>query len=224
MLTSVIIPTLNEARVIGAAARSLAEVRGEREVIVVDGGSADATAQIARECGLRVVAAPRGRGGQMNAGARAARGDALLFLHADTRLPADALELIEHTLAAPGVCGGHFNLRFDGETREARLLTRLYPRLRPFGLCYGDSAIFVRREVFEAIGGYREVALFEDCDLYRRLRRAGRFVRLERHAVTSSRRFEGRFVRTFALWAALQALYWLGVHPNLLARVYRPVR
>jgi rSAM/selenodomain-associated transferase 2 len=224
MLTSVIIPTLNEARVIGAAARSLADLRGAFEVIVADGGSADATVEIARARGLRVVAAPRGRGVQMNAGAHAARGDVLLFLHADTRLPADALELVERALSAPEVCGGHFNLRFDGETREAKLLTRLYPRLRPFGLCYGDSAIFVRRGVFEAVGGYREVALFEDCELYRRLRRAGRFARLERQAVTSSRRFEGRFARTFALWASLQALYWLGVPPNLLARAYKPAR
>ena len=91
-------------------------------------------------------------------------------------------------------------------------------------MCYGDSAIFVRREIFEELGGYRDYAIFEDCDLFRRLRRRGKFIRLQAKAVTSSRRFEGRFIRTFALWSVMQALYWLGVHPNLLNRLYRPLR
>jgi glycosyltransferase involved in cell wall biosynthesis len=168
--------------------------------------------------------APRGRGRQMNAGARLAEGETLLFLHADTRLPENALELIAGALADEMVCGGNFSLTFGGETREARLLTRIYPLLRLGGMLYGDSAIFARRGVFERLGGYREYPIFEDCDLYRRIRRLGRFARLNERATTSSRRFEGRFIRTFALWSLMQVLYWLGVRPEFLNRLYKPLR
>jgi rSAM/selenodomain-associated transferase 2 len=223
-LVSIIIPTLNEATTMRDLAASLGRLRGEFEVIVCDGGSADATVKTARQCGLRVIEAPRGRGPQMNAGAKLAEGETLLFLHADTRLPEDALGLVADALADDRVCGGNFSLTFGGDTREARLLTRLYPFLRLGGMLYGDSAIFARRGVFDRMGGYREYPIFEDCDLYRRMRRMGRFVRLNACATTSSRRFEGRFIRTFALWSLMQALYWLGVHPNLLNRLYKPLR
>jgi len=205
-------------------AASLGSLRGEFEVIICDGGSADATAETARQCGLRVIEAPRGRGPQMNAGARLAKGETLLFLHADTRLPEDAVALVADALTDDGVCGGNFSLIFGGDTRAARLLTRIYPFLRLGGMLYGDSAIFVRRRVFDRLDGYREYPIFEDCDLYRRMRRLGRFVRLNACATTSSRRFEGRFIRTFALWSLMQVLYWLGVNPNLLNRLYKPLR
>ncbi len=224
MLISIIIPTLNENTTIRNAADSLARLRGDFEVIVADGGSADGTVETARDRGLRVIGAERGRGQQMNAGSRLARGDVLLFLHADTRLPDEALRLIKDVLQFPDVCGGNFSLVFDGGTREARLLTKIYPLLRIGGMCYGDSAIFVRRSVFEALGGYRAYPIFEDCDLYRRMRHVGKFVRLPTCATTSSRRFEGRFFRTFALWSLMQVLYWIGVNPNLLNRLYRPLR
>ena len=205
-------------------AASLGRLRGELEVIVCDGGSSDATVEIARQCGLRVIAAPRGRGRQMNAGAKLAKGDTLLFLHADTRLPENALALIANALAGEKVCGGNFSLIFAGGTQEARLLTGIYPFLRLGGMCYGDSAIFVRRCVFERLSGYRDYPIFEDCDLYRRMRRVGRFVRLSACATTSSRRFEGKFIRTFALWSLMQVLYWIGVNPNFLNRLYKPLR
>ena len=228
MSISIIIPTFNEATTIhalaGSLAASLAAGRGEVEIIVADGGSTDDTVELARASGLRVINAPRGRGQQMNAGAELATGDVLLFLHADTRLPDEALKLIEETLHDAKVCGGNFSLTFDGGTYEARLLTKLYPLLRLGGMCYGDSAIFVRRDVFESLGGYCNSPIFEDCDLYRRLRRAGTFVRLPAAAITSSRRFEGRFVRTFALWATMQTLYWLGVPAYWLNRMYKPLR
>lgn len=224
MLISIIIPTLNEETTIRSLAADLACLAGLAEVIVSDGGSEDGTAEMARDCGLRVIAAPRGRGGQMNAGARLARGAALLFLHSDTRLPAGALAEIARALREPEVCGGHFSLVFEGRTWEARALTRLYPLLRLGGMCYGDSGFFVRRQLFERAGGFRDYPIFEDCDLYRRLRRLGRFVRLPAAATTSSRRFEGRFLRTFALWSFLQVLYWLGVDPRRLDRIYKPVR
>jgi rSAM/selenodomain-associated transferase 2 len=221
---SIIIPTLNEKTTIRDAALALAGMSGNFEVIVVDAGSDDGTAEIAAESGLTVIDAPRGRGQQMNAGAGTAIGDALLFLHADTRLPKDALAIIEKACEDERVCGGNFGLIFDGGTLSARVLTMIYPLLRLGGMCYGDSGFFVRRTIFEESGGYRDYPIFEDCDLYRRLKRKGRFVRLPARATTSSRRFEGRFVRTFVFWSVLQILYWLGVDPVILGRLYKPVR
>jgi rSAM/selenodomain-associated transferase 2 len=221
---SIIIPTLNEAKTISKIVASLRKLSGEFEVIVADGGSADDTVSLAKTGDVRVIETVRGRGRQMNAGAQIASGDVLVFVHADTRLPESALAMIEKLLQDERVCGGNFSLVFDGCTREARLLTRIYPLLRLGGMCYGDSAIFIRRDVFERLGGYRDYSIFEDCDLYRRMRRIGKFVRLPAAAVTSSRRFEGRFVRTFALWATMQVLYWLGVDPNRLNRWYKPLR
>lgn len=224
MRLSIIIPTLNEATTMRDLAASLQPWHGQVEIIVADGGSTDGTAEIARACSLRVIHAARGRGQQMNAGARAASGEVLLFLHADTRLPAEALEMIESTLQDPCVCGGNFSLLFAGGTREARVLTKIYPVLRLGGMCYGDSALFVRRSVFERLGGYRDFPIFEDVDLFRRMKKQGRFVSLPACAVTSARRFEGRFMRTFALWSVLQVLYWLGVSPHKLERMYKPAR
>ncbi len=224
MKISIIIPTFNEEAIVQELATSLQRLRGDFEIIVADGGSQDETVRLARKCGLRVIETPRGRGQQMNAGAQLATGDTLLFLHADTRLPEGALAMIEDLLQDQRICGGNFNLVFDGGTREARLLTKMYPLLRLGGMCYGDSAIFIRRSVFDQLGGYRDYPIFEDCDLYRRMRKVGKFVRLRAAAMTSSRRFEGRFVRTFALWVMMQILYWLGVDPNRLNRWYKTLR
>lgn len=224
MYFSIIIPTLNESSTIDELAESLSGLEGDFEVIVADGGSSDGTDGMAKRYGWRVIQSPRGRGQQMNCGAAPAAGEVLLFLHADTRLPVDALTMIQRMLADAQVSGGNFNLRFSGASREARLLTRIYPLLRLGGMCYGDSAIFVRREIFSKTGGYRDFPLFEDVDLYRRIKRTGKFVRIPAYAITSSRRFEGRFIRTFALWSLLQVLYWLGVSPCRLNRLYRPLR
>ncbi|MFZ4626924.1 MAG: TIGR04283 family arsenosugar biosynthesis glycosyltransferase [Blastocatellia bacterium] len=230
---SIIIPTLEEEAAIRSLAESLRALltpqpgseESEVEILLADGGSKDGTVPKARALGWKVIESPqRGRGPQMNSGAARASGEILVFLHADTHLPPNALVRIEEALKDPQILGGNFSLVFAGETWESRWLTRLYPLLRLGGMCYGDSAFFVRRAVFESIGGYREYPIFEDCDLYRRLRRQGKFVRVPAKASTSSRRFAGRFFRTFALWSLLQVLYWLGVSPHRLAKLYRPFR
>lgn len=224
-MTSIVIPTLNEAAAIERTLRAARDVGWEKEIIVADGGSEDGTAEIAERCGAKVIRCGRGRGVQMRAGAAAARGDVLWFLHADTTAPVDAIRAIDRALSDPGVVGGNFSLLFEGSTRAARHLTWTYPKLRALGLSYGDAGIFVRRETYEAIGGFRPIALFEDVDLIRRLRKAGRFVHLDCRLTTSSRRFEGRnYARVWALWIALQVCYWAGVSPDRLARWYKHAR
>ncbi|HEX8559914.1 MAG TPA: TIGR04283 family arsenosugar biosynthesis glycosyltransferase [Pyrinomonadaceae bacterium] len=221
---SVIIPALDEARDIGATLDAAARA-GACELIVADGGSADATAEVARVRGARVVNAARGRGAQMRAGALAASGDILWFLHADTLAPPDAAARIAEALRDPRAVGGNFRVRFDGRSAAAGFLTWLYPRLRLLGLAYGDSAFFVRRAAYERAGGFKPFPIFEDLDLLRALWKQGRFVQADACVVTSSRRFEGRsFAHTFARWSFLQALYWLGVSPHALARLYAHVR
>jgi len=149
----------------------------------------------------------------------------LWFLHADTIVPADAVEFIDEAFRNPRVTAGNFDVRFSDRGSAARFMTWLYPQLRRLGLYYGDSAIFVRREAYEQVGGFKSFPIFEDLDLMKRLSRRGRVVHLPLVVVTSSRRFGGRnFPLTFARWAALQVLYWLGVDPSTLGRLYVPVR
>jgi rSAM/selenodomain-associated transferase 2 len=222
---SIIIPTLNEENSISQPLSALARMAEPVEIIIVDGGSLDETGRVVRAYGLRFIESERGRGAQMHKGVCAAKGTVLWFLHADTIPPPDAVKHIAESLRDPSVVGGNFGVRFDNQLFSAHCLAWFYRQLRTVGLCYGDSAMFVRREAYERSGGFKSLPIFEDLDFLRRLKTMGRFVHLSSAVITSGRRFEGgRFVSTFISWLALQLLYWLGVNPSRLVRLYAPVR
>jgi len=226
-LISVVIPTLNEARRLPGLLATLAGETAAHEVIVVDDGSTDGTGDIARDRGARLIAAPRGRGAQLAAGAAAAHGGVLFFLHADTRLPTGALAAISRALARhPAAVGGNFRLLFDGDDDFSRWLDGFYARIRAHGLYYGDSGIWIRRAAYDALGGIRPLALMEDYDLVRRLERAGETLCIDSPPlITSSRRFAGRRKwRIVAGWLAIHLLFHLRVPPALLARLYNSAR
>lgn len=223
---SIVIPTLNEAMRIGAVIRGLRKQDPDCQIVVVDGGSDDGTRQLAERAGASAYEASRGRGQQLALGAECCTGDIILFLHADTHLPDGALRAIRTALEDPGVVGGNFRTLFDGPTRFAAWLTGFYAWFRSRGLYYGDSAIFVRRYVYRAIGGIKPIALMEDYDFTRRLERSGRTVCIDSPAIeTSSRRFEGRRpIAIFTGWLLIHGLYHLGLPPRLLARIYDSTR
>lgn len=220
MKLAVVIPTLDESDRIVASVRS-AQAPGI-EVLVADGGSSDDTAERARRLGVRVIAAPRGRGHQLAAGARAVSGEVLLFLHADTLLPPGWPAAVTAALADPGVAGGFFDLRFEGDSPGLRLIewgARL--RVALLGLPYGDQALFVRRSVLEAIGGVPRTPLMEDVDLVQAVKRHGRLARVPLAVRTSERRYRsGGLLRTMLThWGALLA-WRVGVDRDRIARWY----
>ena len=218
---SIIIPALNEGGNIGPTLDSVRKSGPDIEVLLVDGGSTDHTTEVARTYGARVITSERGRGAQMHRGACEAQGTVLWFVHADTTVPTGAGDRIMSSMQDEHVVGGNFEVRFGGEQRAARFMTWLYPQLRRLGLCYGDSAIFVRRNVYFKVGGFKSFPIFEDLDLLRDLRKMGNFVHLPLTVATSARRFERRsFAVTLTRWAALQFLYWMGVSPKRLGRLY----
>ena len=220
---SVVIPTLNEAAQLPPLLDALAGEEAPHEVIVADGGSTDATAAIARAGGARVVGAPPGRGQQLREGAGQATGDVLLFLHADTVFPRGGLAAIAAALARdPGAPGGNFRLLFDGGDGFSRWLEGFYAWIRGRGIYYGDSGIFLRRQVYDRLGGVRPIALMEDYDLVRRLEKAGPTLCIaEPPLITSSRRFQGRRPVAIVLgWLRVHALYHLGADPERLAALY----
>jgi rSAM/selenodomain-associated transferase 2 len=192
---------------------------------VVDGGSRDGTRELgARHPGVRWLEAPRGRARQMNAGARAARGDVLLFLHADTRLPAGAGDAVRAALADARVVAGRFDVAFD-TTRPIMRLTAALMNLRSrwTGISTGDQALFVRRDIFEALGGFADIPLMEDIQLTRRLKRCGRQAALRLRVTTSARKWQTEgAVRTIFLMWTLRLLYAGGVSPAWLQGWYYP--
>lgn len=224
MILSVVIPCWCEAPELDATVRAAAVIADE--VIVVDAVSPDRSAEIAAAAGARVVQSARGRGQQLAAGAIAARGDVLLFVHADARLPASARGAIDRALADPGVGGGNFRLRFAPSDPWARLFGRLnHERRRWLRIYYGDSGLFVRREVYDALGGFKPLPIMEDYDLVRRLERATRTIYLtDIEIVASARRFSHAPLRTLAVWTLIQTLASSGVSPDRLVGLYRDIR
>ncbi|QPD05578.1 MAG: hypothetical protein Nkreftii_003352 [Candidatus Nitrospira kreftii] len=227
---SVIIPTFNEER---SLPRTLAclSASDPAEIIIVDGGSTDGTLTRAQEfCAhtatARVIMAPRGRASQMNEGAKASQGEVLLFLHADTQLPPQTERIVGLALTSPSVVGGRFDVRFDSSSPWSQVISSfMNRRSRLTGIATGDQALFVRREVFEMLGGFSEIPLMEDIEFSRRLQQAGRIMALRETVVTSFRRWDTQGpLRTILLMWTLRFLYWVGVNPHQLARVYHTVR
>lgn len=220
---SIVVPVLNEGAILEDMLRALAALR-ERgaEVIVADGGSTDASRAHATRLAERVLSAPRGRGRQMNAGAAAAHGEVLLFLHADTQLPADADRLIRDAMAR-GAVWGRFDVCIVGRSWLLRVVAALMnARSRWTGVATGDQGIFVRREVFERLGGFADQPLMEDIELSKRLRAVGPPACLRARVRTSGRRWESRgFWRTVFLMWRLRWRYWRGESPQSLAEAYR---
>jgi rSAM/selenodomain-associated transferase 2 len=220
---SIIIPVLNEEAEIADGLAALATMRARgAETIVVDGGSCDRTVALAAPLADRVITAPRGRAMQMNAGAAAASADVLLFLHADTRLPAEADRLVLAGLASSGRQWGRFDVRISGRHPLLRIVAALMNlRSRLTGIATGDQAIFVKRDLFERTGGFPAIPLMEDVALCSQLKTVAEPLCLMPRAVTSGRRWEERgIIRTILLMWRIRLAYSLGTPPARLSRLY----
>ena len=218
MLT-IVIPVLNGAAELGAC---LAGLDGADEIIIVDGGSTDDSVKIAHRAGTRVISAPRGRGVQLRKGGQAARGDWLLFLHADTRLGAGWRQAVAAHIATTPERAGYFDLHLDDPAWQARIIERgVALRVRWLGLPYGDQGLLISRRLYDEVGGFRPLALMEDVDLARRIG-GHRLRRLVATALTSAERWRrDGWVRRSARNLACLALYAGGMAPARLARFYR---
>ncbi|HLZ34070.1 MAG TPA: TIGR04283 family arsenosugar biosynthesis glycosyltransferase [Nitrospira sp.] len=226
MTITVVIPVLNEEQTIVATLRHTASL-DVNEIVVVDGGSTDQTRAEAEARGLaRVLTSQPGRARQLNAGAKASRSEILLFLHADTRLPDRARQSIESALADPAVVGGRFDVRFDSHSAWSRIIsTFMNLRSRLTRISTGDQAMFVRRHIFEQLGGFSDIPLMEDIEFSTRLKRTGPTRALHDTVTTSFRRWEQQGpLRTVLLMWTLRLLYWIGVSPHRLTRFYTVIR
>jgi rSAM/selenodomain-associated transferase 2 len=220
---SIVMPVLDEAAAIAATLRALQPLRGRgHELIVVDGGSRDTTPTLCQGLADRVLSAPRGRARQMNAGAAASQHEVLLFLHADTRLPGNADVVVGGALRQ-GAAWGRFDVDIDGSSRMFPLIAALMnARSRYTGIATGDQALFVRRALFERVGGFPDQPLMEDVELSRRLRGVGAPACLRERVLTSGRRWERHGVwRTIFLMWRLRWRYWRGASAEALARAWR---
>ena len=224
-MLSIVVPVLNEAAEIETTLQALAPLRTRGcEVIVVDGGSADDTLALAKSLADRTIAAPRGRASQMNAGGATAKGDVLLFLHADTRLPENADALVIDALSRSRRAWGRFDVRFTKGALPLIAWT-MNVRSRLTGIATGDQAMFVTRKAFESVGGFPEIALMEDIALSARLKRISRSAFVSARVTTSPRRWQKHgTMRTILLMWRLRFAYFFGAPPEALARAYRHAR
>jgi rSAM/selenodomain-associated transferase 2 len=225
-LVSIIVPVLDEAELIAGFLRKLRSLGANLEIIVVDGGSSDGTWSIAEPLADRMIPARCGRASQMNAGAEIARGEVLWFLHADLEAPLSSIGEIQSALSNPRNVGGCFRLRFPRRELIYRVSDSLgNVAVNLFGFALGDHGIFCRRVAFHQVGGYPEVPILEDAEIYRRLRGGGRMVQLRDKIVSNPRAFEahGRY-RTTAVYFSILALYVLGIPIRVLNRIYRRFR
>ena len=225
MRISVVIPVLNEEKSIATTLATLASLK-PHELIIVDGGSSDRTAEICNRLGAMVLSSPRGRGLQMNHGARQTTGDVLLFLHADTRLPGSAFGDILRALGNPQCVGGRFDVKLDGAHWMLGVVGAMISlRSRLSRVATGDQAIFVRREIFIELGGYPDIPLMEDVAFAQALKRRGAVACLRSRVVTSARRWEreGIWSTIFKMWM-LKSLYLVGISPVRLKRYYGDTR
>lgn len=222
-LISIIVPVLNEAAALPGCLQALQPLRRQDcELLVVDGGSTDASVTIARTLADRVLSTPAGRAVQMNAGAQVARGDILWFLHGDSLPPPDAAAPIRAALVESNRCWGRFDVRLSGNRPLLRIVETLMNRRSCLtGIATGDQGIFVRRWAFAQVGGYPAIPLMEDIALSRALKRLSRPVCLRQHLLTSSRRWEQQGIwKTILLMWRLRLAYFLGTDPARLARIY----
>lgn len=221
MKISVVIPTYNEASWIDSAVKAVRNA-GFQDVLVVDGGSSDHTVERALISGARVLEGSRGRATQMNAGARLATGDTLLFLHADTSLPSDSLRLIETALKDSQVLGGAFHIRFDSVNWMLRFVS-FQANVRSYiTVPWGDQAFFIRKTFFNETGGFKSWGLMEDVELAHRIKKVGRLRMIRDPVVASARRFhENGLIRNGLRNQLLIAGYYLGISPDRLAKLYR---
>lgn len=223
-MISIIIPTLNEGANLQATLAQLSQVNVE--ILVVDGGSGDRTVAIAAAFGAKIIKSLPGRSRQMNAGAAAASSEILLFLHADTRLPADFADAVHEILAELGTIAGAFRLRIEGDLAGLRWVERgVNWRSKYLQFPYGDQGIFLRADTFDKIGGFPDLPIMEDFELVRRLRRLGRVAIAPTAVQTSGRRWQKLgVVKTTLINQTVIAGYLLGVSPDRLASWYRQRR
>jgi rSAM/selenodomain-associated transferase 2 len=223
---SVIVPMLNESPVIAGTLDALRRRAPNAEIIVVDGGSSDASVAIVQSLRVTLIIAPRGRARQMNAGARASHGDVLVFVHADTIVPRTFAADIASALSDPAVVGGRFDVKLDDRALPYRIIGAMISfRSRISRTGTGDQAIFVRRDVFDSLGGFPELELCEDLEFSRRMKRAGRIACLRTRVTTSARRWDrDGLVRTVIRMWMIRAMYLMGVPPARLKRMYSDTR